>query len=67
MNLASVDLNLLKAFDALYREGSVTRAGARIGLAQPSMSNALARLRQLFGDALFIRTPRGFLLASENV
>ncbi|MGP1256530.1 MAG: LysR family transcriptional regulator [Kiloniellales bacterium] len=59
MNLASVDLNLLKAFDALYREGSVTRAGTRIGLAQPSMSNALARLRQLFGDSLFIRTPRG--------
>ena len=59
MNLATVDLNLLKAFDALYAERSVTRAGARIGLAQPSMSNALNRLRVLFDDKLFVRTPKG--------
>jgi DNA-binding transcriptional LysR family regulator len=59
INLAAVDLNLLVAFEALLAEGSVSRAGHRIGLAQSSMSNALARLRLLFKDELFVRTPRG--------
>src|SRR5258706_461364 len=55
MNLASVDLNLLVAFDALLTERHVTRAGERVGLSQPAMSNALARLRALFDDPLFVR------------
>jgi len=59
MNLASIDLNLLVAFEALMREQNVTRAGARVGLAQPSMSSALMRLRDLFDDPLFIRTASG--------
>lgn len=59
MNLAAVDLNLLTAFEALLEERNVTRAGQRIGLAQPSMSSALTRLRALFGDELFIRTAAG--------
>lgn len=59
MNLAAVDLNLLVAFEALLEERNVTRAGRRIGLAQPSMSSALTRLRALFGDELFIRTAAG--------
>ncbi|CAN7402139.1 LysR family transcriptional regulator [Bosea sp. LjRoot90] len=59
MNLAAVDLNLLVAFEALMEERNVTRAGRRIGLAQPSMSSALTRLRALFGDELFIRTAAG--------
>jgi DNA-binding transcriptional LysR family regulator len=59
MNLAAVDLNLLVAFEALLEERNVTRAGRRIGLAQPSMSSALTRLRALFGDELFIRTATG--------
>ena len=50
MNLAQVDLNLLVALDALLRERNVTRAGRQIGLSQPAMSAALARLRDLFGD-----------------
>jgi DNA-binding transcriptional LysR family regulator len=57
MNLASTDLNLLVAFDALMVERSVTRAGQRIGLGQPGMSAALARLRATFGDELFVRVP----------
>jgi DNA-binding transcriptional LysR family regulator len=57
MNLASTDLNLLVAFDALMAERSVTRAGQRIGLGQPGMSAALARLRATFRDELFVRTP----------
>src|SRR4051812_42656482 len=57
MNLARVDLNLLVAFEAMMLERSVSRAAKRIGLAQSSMSNALGRLRALFNDELFIRTP----------
>lgn len=59
MNVTDIDLNLLRAFDAIATEGSVTVAGERIGLSQPAMSNALARLRALFDDPLFVRTPRG--------
>lgn len=58
-NVRNTDLNLLVAFDALMSERSVTEAGKRIGLAQPSMSNALTRLRALFDDELFVRTPNG--------
>jgi len=60
-NIASVDLNLLVAFEALLEERSVTRAGQRIGLAQPSMSTALNRLRALFNDPLFQRGPAGMV------
>ncbi|MGO4666864.1 LysR family transcriptional regulator [Bosea sp. 2RAB26] len=59
MNLAAIDLNLLVAFEALMEERHVTRAGQRIGLAQPSMSSALARLRALFDDDLLVRTAEG--------
>ena len=55
MDLASVDLNLLVAFDALMDERSVTRAAGRLSLSQPGMSNTLARLRKLFGDPLLVR------------
>jgi DNA-binding transcriptional LysR family regulator len=57
MDIRAVDLNLLKAFDALVSEGAVTRAADRIGLSQPAMSHALSRLRSLFADDLFVRTP----------
>lgn len=56
MNLAGIDLNLLVVFDALMTERQVTRAGERIGLSQPATSNALARLRNLTKDELFIRS-----------
>src|SRR5215469_16224970 len=58
MDIRAVDLNLLKAFDALMSERAVTRAAGRIGLSQPAMSHALSRLRSLFADDLFVRTPR---------
>ncbi len=61
MNWSPYDLNLLVVFDALQRERSVTRAGARIGLSQPAMSHALARLRCMLGDDLFVRTPNGMV------
>jgi DNA-binding transcriptional LysR family regulator len=58
-NIAAVDLNLLKVFDALLSERRVKLAAARIGISQPALSNALNRLRHLFDDRLFIRTPEG--------
>ncbi|MEZ4251049.1 MAG: LysR family transcriptional regulator [Polyangiales bacterium] len=58
-HLASLDLNLLVALDALLQEGSVTRAARRLGLSQPATSHALARLRELFGDPLLVRVGRG--------
>src|SRR5579871_6051802 len=58
-NINSVDLNLLRVFDALLEEGSVTRAGARLGLTQSAVSHSLNRLRALLGDELFIRSPGG--------
>ena len=59
MNVGDLDLNLLRAFDAVLRDGSVTAAGERLGLSQPAMSNALSRLRRLLDDPLFVRTPSG--------
>lgn len=56
MNLASLDLNLVVALRALLEERNVTRAGQRIGLSQPAMSAALARLRRHFDDDLISRT-----------
>ena len=58
-NPNTFDLNLLRVFDALIREGSVSAAGNRLGLSQPAVSNALKRLRSLLGDPLFVRTRHG--------
>lgn len=59
MNLNNVDLNLFIVFDAIYSEANLTRAGQVIGLTQPAVSNALARLRATFNDPLFLRTGQG--------
>src|SRR2546430_5703939 len=59
MNVRDVDLNLLRVFDAVLRERGVTPAAAGLDLTQPAVSNALSRLRALFGDPLFVRTPSG--------
>ena len=55
MNLASLDLNLLVALDALLMEANVGRAAMRIGLSQPAASHALRRLRDVLGDPLLVR------------
>ena len=62
MNLAGVDLNLLVSLRALLQERNVTRAAQVVGLSQPAMSNALARLRRQFGDELLVREGRGLAL-----
>jgi DNA-binding transcriptional LysR family regulator len=59
MHAAAMDLNLLRVFDALLEERSVTRAGARLGLTQSAVSHALSRLRYSLGDELFNRDSRG--------
>ena len=59
MNVQGLDLNLLRTFDAVLQERSVTAAAARLGLTQPAVSNALARLRAVFSDPLFVRTAEG--------
>jgi DNA-binding transcriptional LysR family regulator len=55
MNLASIDLNLLVALDALISEAHVGRAARKIGLSQPATSHALNRLRNLISDPLLVR------------
>src|SRR5687768_1422083 len=55
VNLASLDLNLVVALRALLEERNVTKAGRRVGLSQPAMSAALARLRRHFDDDLLSR------------
>jgi len=54
-----VDLNLLRVFDILYEECNVTRAAARLFLTQSAVSHALARLRDVLADPLFLRVPTG--------
>jgi DNA-binding transcriptional LysR family regulator len=61
-DLAKVDLNLLVACDALLAERSVTRAAKRLGVTQSSASHALARLRDLFGDPLLVRSGHAMVL-----
>ncbi|MBQ0826524.1 LysR family transcriptional regulator [Streptomyces tagetis] len=60
--LASVNLNLLVPLLALLEERSVTRAAERVGLSQPAMSHALARMRRLLGDELVVRQGSGVTL-----
>ena len=57
-DLRRVDLNLLIVFETLMHERSVTRAAEKLFLGQPAISAALARLRALFDDPLFVRTGR---------
>jgi DNA-binding transcriptional LysR family regulator len=59
VNVQELDLNLLRVFDAVLHERGVTPAAVRLKLTQPAVSNALARLRGAFGDALFVRTATG--------
>jgi DNA-binding transcriptional LysR family regulator len=61
MPTTTVDLNLLRALEALLLEGSVTAAAERAGITVPAMSRALGRLREVLGDQLFVRAGRGLV------
>lgn len=55
----TLDLNLLRVFDAVMAEGSLTRAAERLALTQPAVSHALKRLREATGEELLVRTAHG--------
>lgn len=59
MHIRNVDLNLIAVFDAIMTEGNLGAAGERLGLSQSAVSHALARLRAITGDDLFVRTRKG--------
>jgi DNA-binding transcriptional LysR family regulator len=59
LHFGSLDLNLLRVFDALIEERSVTRAGERLALSQSAISHALNRLRCVLNDELFVRMSDG--------
>jgi DNA-binding transcriptional LysR family regulator len=54
-----LDLNLLELFDIAYRTRNLTATGAKLGLSQPAVSYGLSKLRETYGDALFVRMQRG--------
>src|SRR5437868_1869824 len=59
LHFHTLDLNLLRVFDTLIDERSVTRAGERLGLTQSAISHALNRLRFMLNDDLFVRVADG--------
>ena len=61
MDIRSLDLNLLVVFDAMLKHKNVTKAAVAIKLSQPAMSAAIARLRAIFDDPLFVRTGAGMV------
>ena len=61
-NILNVDLNLLKALEALLETGSVSKAADAVNLSQPAMSRALSRLQHVMKDPLLVRSGRGMVL-----
>lgn len=59
VNFRTFDLNLLRVFDAVMREGNLTRAASQLAITQPAASNALRRLRDALDDELFVRAAHG--------
>ncbi|MGB3071414.1 MAG: LysR family transcriptional regulator [Ottowia sp.] len=58
------DLNLVRVFVAIFETRSVTQAAERLGVSQPSVSHALSRLRELYGDRLFSRGAQGLIASA---
>lgn len=59
LNFRSLDLNLLRVFDEVMAERSLTRAARKLSLTQPAVSNAMRRLREALGDELLVRSGQG--------
>ena len=59
VNFRSLDLNLLRVFDEVMAERSLTRAAHKLSLTQPAVSNAMRRLREVVGDELLVRSGQG--------
>ena len=60
--MKELDLNLLKALNALIATESITRMGEHLGITQPAASRVMTRLRRAFADPLLVRTSKGYLL-----
>ncbi|MBL6817821.1 MAG: LysR family transcriptional regulator [Proteobacteria bacterium] len=69
MKISTFDLNLFVILNAIYTEGSLTKAAEVVGITQPAVSNALSRLREKFNDDLFVRTGSGMVPTqkTENI
>lgn len=59
MSFRTLDLNLLRVFDEVMTERSLTRAAGKLAMTQPAVSNAVARLRTALGDELVVRSGYG--------
>ncbi|MDR0216476.1 MAG: LysR family transcriptional regulator [Comamonas sp.] len=59
LNFRSLDLNLLRVFDEVMSERSLTRAAHKLNITQPAVSNAMRRLREVLGDELLVRQGQG--------
>lgn len=62
IHLRSVDLNLLTVFDAVMQMQNITRAANSLGMSQPAVSNAVARLKVMFNDELLCGGGAGYSL-----
>ena len=69
LNLRCIDLNLLVALNALLEEKHVTNAALKLNMTQSSMSRALGRIRETFGDQILVRMPDGYEITphAENL
>jgi DNA-binding transcriptional LysR family regulator len=59
LNFRTLDLNLLRVFDEVMSERSLTRAAEKLAITQPAVSNAMRRLRDAMGDELLVRHGQG--------
>jgi molybdate transport repressor ModE-like protein len=64
--LSKLDLGMIVALEIMLRERSVSKAARSVGLSQPAMSNALARMRDIFNDALLVRSEGGMVLTERG-
>src|SRR5699024_6843979 len=60
--MRKIDLNLLVVFDAIMREGSMTRVATQLAMTQPAVSNAVARMRVVLDGPIFTKAGRGIVL-----
>src|ERR1051325_2997030 len=67
LSFNTLDLNLLKVFDAIMEERSVLRASQKLALSQSAVSHSLARLREMLDDDLFVRTATGIQPLSRSL
>ncbi|WP_334122865.1 LysR family transcriptional regulator [Glutamicibacter sp.] len=64
-DLRKIDINLIVVAQAIFLERNLTKAGSRLGMSQPAVSGALARLRQQYDDPLLVRRGRNFELTAK--